>query len=667
MVIRRACEERKFGMEMYLNSFSGTYEQKVTQLYQTFKIHRQNPNVGYKGRLRDFDTHYDYTPTLLKKRVAATVAYRLMANKELEGVASSACIGDMLAFSNGMILRGGYANADISSAVVLASTIWILDQLKLQGNLEDIYPYLPAVDDKDDFIEVHHPQYDDELVRSLVRLIYFRNEESYAALDWKSPALISARGKNKPRDAYNSVISLIDTDAILKAKEKYERKVWAFYRLAFLSNSKMQDEQARLEKEIEDLQKSALRPSMMLMRNPNALFESSDPTTEKIQKLNYQLERIEKTAWFTEMGIPDSREKTARKFRGIIGEDVAKNLIEFSVDDPFELAFALHILLDEDSLLPWLYYGSICVTYTFVDQLPFYNQYAEKGNPKLIDEANGLLYKHSFKGIRWEDATDCLGESVERTFGKNLSQILYYNSHTLYPRVADEMPELDRFFEDIALEDEKDKQIYTLLVHLLSSTNKAQESLKSYRLCREIEKMSQKAHTTTEIDTTDLEKAVAGLQSRVDMLGRALYEEERLRKATASKYNQLSIENERLTREIADLREIVFAQQSEEPIEAERIEPIQFPVSTSGHIISFGGHPSWIKEMKNLLPNVTFYPPELIPNKDVIRNADQVWVQTQCISHAAFYRIQSALGANTQLRFFVSKNARVCAEQLVKK
>lgn len=648
-------------MSLYLDSFPGTYEQKVTQLYKVVKQNRH----GYKGSDREFDTHYNYTSTLLKKRVAATVAYRLIANKELEGIASSAHIDDMLAFSNSLILRGGYTDADICSAIVLASAVWILDQLKLQGDLEKIYPYLPQANDNDYYIEVHHPQYDDDLLWALVRLIYFRNEEHYTLLDWRASALISAREKTAPRDAYDAVISLIDSDAILRAKEKYERKIWEFYGLTFLSNAKIQKEQLRLEKKIEDLQKSALHPSMMLMRNPNTLFETSDPITEKIQNLNYQLERIKSTAWFTEIGIPDSREKTAKKLRGIIGEDVANKLIEFTVDDPFELAFALHILLDEDSLIPWLYYGSICVTYTIVDQLPFYNQYSEKGTPKLIEEANGLLYKHTFKGIRWKDATDCLGEPVERTYGKNLSQILYYNSHTLYPRVVDEVPELDQFFEDIILENEKDKHIYTLLIHLLSSTNKEQENLKAYRLCREIEKMTQEDHTPTELDTTDLEKTIAVLQSRVDTLGRALYEEERMKKSAVSKYNQLSFENERLIRELSDLREIVFAQQSSEPIEAATKKEIKFPILTSGKIVSFGGRPNWINDMKKILPNVTFYSPDVIPNKDVIKNAEQVWIQTSCISHAAYYRIEAALGEKTQLRFFPNQNARSCAEKLV--
>jgi hypothetical protein len=68
--------------------------------------------------------------------------------------------------------------------------------------------------------------------------------------------------------------------------------------------------------------------------------------------------------------------------------------------------------------------------------------------------------------------------------------------------------------------------------------------------------------------------------------------------------------------------------------------------------------------MKAMLPDVAYFSAEVIPNKDILRNADVVWVQTQYISHSAFYRILSALGQNTQLRYFSSKSARTCAIQI---
>lgn len=654
-------------MSLYLDSFSGSYEQKVTQLIQRCKQMTVSGEDMSDMSLssRQDAVHYDYTASLTKKRIDATIAYRNAARKELVGVTMPTEIDDLFAYSNSMILRGGYTNEDIYISVIIASAIWILDQLNIQGKLEEAYPYLPTVDDEDVLLSVRHPGYDSTLIDSVIKLIFMRNRKNYEPMVMNEDprVLLSERVESAPRETYDAVISLIDPEAIQGVKEKFERKVWEFYRLSFAAYTALQREQDRIEKEIEDLQRKTLSASPIIYGGLSARA-NNNPTTERLEKLEYQLERLTNSAWLTEMGLSDSREKTVRRFRNILGTDLVEALTCFEVDDPFEAAFALHILLDENSLVPWIYYGSICVTYTFVDQLPFNTPFAENGEAHLVNGANSTLYSHKFKGIRWTDATDCNKEPIERTFGKNLSQILYHSAHTLYPRVADEMPELEGFFEDLALENESEKQLYALLIRLLGSTNKDQESLQAYRLSREIEKMAEE-NTAEPVDITDLEEAVTVLQGRVKALSQALYEETCLKKNAISKNNQLVSENERLIRELADLRELVFLQQSDEPVEADAKEEIKFPVETTGRIVSFGGHPNWISEMKKLLPNVTFYSPDVVPNKDAIKNADQVWVQTQFISHAVFYRIESALGENTQMRFFPNQNVRNCAEKIV--
>ena len=654
-------------MISFLDQYKGGYEKKVTQLFQRCKQMTVSAEEVEDMSLsnRQDAVHYDYTASLTQKRIDATIAYRNAARKELVGVVTPTEIDDLFAYSNSMILRGGYTNFDIYMSVIIASAIWILDQLKIQDKLEEAYPYLPTVDDEDVLLSVRHPAYDSTLIDSVIKLIFMRNRKNYEPMVMiEDPrVLLSERIESAPREAYDAVISLIDPKAIQDVKEKFERKVWEFYRLSFSAYAALQKEQDRIEKEIDELQRKTLSSAPIIYGGLNVRAGEDNLTTERLEKLEYQLDRLINSGWLTEMGLSDSREKTVRRFRNILGTDLVDALTCFEMDDPFEAAFALHILLDENSLVPWTYYGSICVTYTFVDQLPFNTPFAKKEAPQLIKNIGNTLYTHRFKGIRWTDATDCNREPIERTYGKNLSQILYHSAHTLYPRVADEMPSLDSFFEDLALENESEKQLYALLIHLLGSTNKDQESLQAYRLTREIEKMAEE-NVAESVDTTDLEEAVTVLQGRVKALSQALYEETCLKKNAVSKNNQLASENERLIRELADLRELVFMQQSDEPVETEAKEEIKFPVETSGRIVSFGGHPSWINEMKKLLPNVTFYSPDVVPNKDAIRNADQVWVQTQCISHAAFYRIESALGENTQMRFFPNQNVHNCAEKM---
>ena len=249
-------------MSLYLDSFSGSYEQKVTQLIQRCKqmtVSGKDISDMSLGNSQDA-VHYDYTASLTKKRIDATIAYHNLARKKLVGAAMPAEIDELFAYSNSLILRGGYTNADIYTSVVIASAIWILDPLNIQGKPEEAYPYLPTVDDEDILLSVRHPQYDSTLIDSVIKLIFMRNRKCYEPmLIIEDPrVLLSERVESDPRKAYDAVISLIDPKAIQAVKEKFERKVWEFYRLSFSAYAALQKEQDRIEKEIDELQRKTL-------------------------------------------------------------------------------------------------------------------------------------------------------------------------------------------------------------------------------------------------------------------------------------------------------------------------------------------------------------------------------------------------------------------------
>ena len=63
-----------------LDKFSGSFEQKVIQLYQMFKQYNLKSDED-KRTSREVDVQYDYTPTLVKKRISATVAYQISLQK----------------------------------------------------------------------------------------------------------------------------------------------------------------------------------------------------------------------------------------------------------------------------------------------------------------------------------------------------------------------------------------------------------------------------------------------------------------------------------------------------------------------------------------------------------------------------------------------------------
>ena len=72
-----------------LDNFSGSFEQKVTQLYQQWRQNRGNISEEKFNSSHEYDLHYDFTSSLTKKRVSATVAYQSFLQKELGDIASS--------------------------------------------------------------------------------------------------------------------------------------------------------------------------------------------------------------------------------------------------------------------------------------------------------------------------------------------------------------------------------------------------------------------------------------------------------------------------------------------------------------------------------------------------------------------------------------------------
>ena len=515
---------------------------------------------------------------------------------------------------------------------------------------------------------VVHPQYDQELICSMVKLLLYRNRDSYGGLGLEtheSTLVADSLQPGKLRSNFDAIMALLDQDAIALTVEKYEDKVWEFYKLTIPAASLVDKAYELLQQELESLQKAPVSPDIpACMVRPNLmLLPKNDELEKKAELLRRKLRRFETTGTFTEFGLANSREKTAKSFSDVIGKTLAEKLIDFSVDDPFEMAFALFYLLDTGSDIPWLFYGSICVAYTLVDQLPFDTKLAKVGEMELQPELIRSLYTHRFSGYRWDDMHDCRQEPVQREKATNLAQLLYENAYAIYPRITGSLPQLDQYFEDMGLEDPNQKEAYQLLLYLLRSGNERSESLRTFWW----ESQAATDEPENAEDTEDialLHKQYKELLQRNSELRMALHEETRSKKQVRKDICQVQADNDRLRQELADLRDLIFSQQAEMPPQTEENCAVQFPVKTSRRIVSFGGHPNWIRDMKALLPDIAYFSAEVIPNKDILRNADVVWVQTQYISHAAFYRIVSALGQNTQLRYFSSKSARSCAEQI---
>ncbi|MEE3487372.1 MAG: hypothetical protein VZT48_04620 [Bulleidia sp.] len=116
---------------------------------------------------------------------------------------------------------------------------------------------------------------------------------------------------------------------------------------------------------------------------------------------------------------------------------------------------------------------------------------------------------------------------------------------------------------------------------------------------------------------------------------------------------------------LTSLREAVFDLQQNHD-EEERNETVQLPYEVQKKTIVFGGHPAFISGMQNLLKgSVRFIDTNKGFDTAVIEEADMIWLQTNSMSHSAYYRIMNVVrGSDVALQYFTLAGTRSCAVQL---
>lgn len=136
-------------------------------------------------------------------------------------------------------------------------------------------------------------------------------------------------------------------------------------------------------------------------------------------------------------------------------------------------------------------------------------------------------------------------------------------------------------------------------------------------------------------------------------------------RAKGLKPSQVSTLAGELRQELADLREVVFNQQNRAEEEKAEESKISFPYHTSRRLVAFGGHDSWLREIKFKLPDVRFMSDD-ISSPEIIKRADVVWIQTNCIGHKSYnIIIDLARKYSRKVRYFAYASATKCAEQVV--
>lgn len=172
--------------------------------------------------------------------------------------------------------------------------------------------------------------------------------------------------------------------------------------------------------------------------------------------------------------------------------------------------------------------------------------------------------------------------------------------------------------------------------------------------------------TDTKCNANDYENEIERLKRHIAKLSA---ENESMSKQLSNydkRYNSLieSVKSER--RELYDLRELVFNSQNNNETECINNTTIVYPYCLKRKTVVIGGTNPWANAIKAKFNNVKVIDGLSMPNDDLIKYANIIWIQVDCMKHKHYYKIINiARSYNIPVRYFTYKGIMSCCNQLV--
>ena len=312
---------------------------------------------------------------------------------------------------------------------------------------------------------------------------------------------------------------------------------------------------------------------------------------------------------------------------------------DLPISDPYELCFALLYLVESGSNIPWLYGACVSTMNEVVDHLPWGIKKYKQEN-KEDKDAPELelpdLYKRSYIH---KDDYECNARS--------LSQIIYESSGCLMPRdFRNYAAEIEDIKKNYSLDkNEEDAVVYSLL------------ALRRERItCDDFEEQPENWFEQKK----EYEKEIQQLKA-------SLYQAEKSVKETEKKLAEQAAASENEKRELADLRELIYINDTNSNEDADdSIDESEFPYEVRYNTVIFSGNDRYLNTMKTMFKGqIRFINANSMFDKSIIKNADIIWIHTYSITHSSYYRIISAdKNGNIPFRYFRYPGPKKCAVQV---
>ena len=603
---------------------------------------------------------------------------------------------------------------------VLAGAMWMLDQLREYGYFHkacELFPRDERIFEELDLPDIWDTSHEEDALYAMVWIIAHRNDNctGLKGADKEKLArpymdLYTAANQHRQevpsRQVFEKILAMIPPQEIGRAVELFEKSWWELVRRRFASRnvySKLQQKidgkfssfSQKTEKLAEDLKEPTARLKQqkdtlqMILPAPHPWEQSALPNvhraTQQHSDLLLRAKRLEEQEAAIEKE-QDQLDFTMQAYFDTLGDiltipkgqrdemyfpEAAAVWDDYTISDPYALCFAFLYLLDQGSDLPWVYSISLPLMEQCASVLPWrYEGFEEDPDDvweHFDEERDDYVFGHQKvalpKRIRVPDLEDWYGTLYENVREndpeyrecRNLAQIVYELTGSVMPRnltrYESALTELDYYGIN-------GKKALHPLLYCMTMLGELRHRTHVYQLPEQVEEIPEA------VSVEELQQKLRTLQAENKQLRQTAYEAGREVKVLQKKLEASEHAAQSDRQELADLRSLVFNRQEETGSE-EPTGKINFPYTAKSRIVVFGGHDSWAKEIKPKLPNVRFIDRTMLPNAQLIRQADTIWIQSNALSHAYFYKIiAEARRYEIPVRYFTFASAKKCAEQL---
>ena len=680
---------------------------------------KENPNIDntiYEG--------LDFDPVRQKRRIQAilsTLDQVKSVVRDPEGVNPELFTVESEWININTYPLAGYDLEERYTCSAFAAAIWMLDQLDGAGKMHCLDSSIGIEPDGDlpPTPSVWDLCHGTDVIQSMMKAIYLRNgEQKLYALSRNDEIIRVYMAENVAKGTidrsaetcvpYEEILAQIPETAIEKAVAHYEQVYWDWVDRYFRSRIILAKTETDYYQEL--LQLEADVKSTLLKKNPmpdpgavlkiqnlcqeNTLcFPSmisgtigsvgSLPALDEARGLDFRRKNIERDQeeieqktedfWHLVGFIPQwTYEQTSHVF----SHEIADIWRDFETGDPYEMAFAFMYLLDKGSDLPWCYFPGTNVHTSCAGKLPwtrirfnplndgiFYHFDSDTGDIKYGPPEVQLPKRIKVPDLEDWYSLSYVNREEESPELFNLAQIMYEVTGCIMPR------KLDRYVPALKTLDKygiTGKRSLHSLLYCMTLLGESKHQTIGHCSEIEIEDDEEEAPEQTQTESIEnLQKQIAFLKEELKKQKQQVHESSRDARDMRIRYESLAQLAANDAQELHDLRELIFHQQ-EGSYENAASDQIDFPYTSENRIVVFGGHESWAREIKPKLPDVRFVDREVVPNPNLIRNSDVIWIQTNALCHPHFYKIvDEAKKYNIPIRYFSYASPIKCAEQLV--